>query len=70
MPLDPVLLEVLACPCEYHAPVRVVDEPPTAIECERCRTTFPVRDGIPVMLLDDATPGPHGIGRPLSPVTE
>jgi hypothetical protein len=50
--------------------VDVVGEPPTAIECRRCRTTFPVRDGIPVMLLDDATPGPHGIGRPLSPVTE
>ena len=70
MPLDPVLLEVLACPCEHHAPVEVVGEPPTAVECRRCRTSFPVRDGIPVMLLDDATPGPHGIGRPLSPVTE
>ena len=26
-PLDPVLLEVLACPCEHHAPVRVDGEP-------------------------------------------
>ena len=25
--LDPVLLEVLACPCEHHAPVRVLGDP-------------------------------------------
>ncbi len=64
-PLDPVLLEVLACPCDRHAPVRVEGEPPAAIVCTRCLTSFPVRDGIPVMLLDDATPGPQGIGADL-----
>ena len=62
MSLDPVLVEVLACPCDHHAPVRVEGEPPVAVACRRCRTSFPVRDGIPVMLLDDATPGPQGIG--------
>ena len=46
--LDPILLEVLACPCEHHSPVTVQGEPATALECTRCRTTFPVRDGIPV----------------------
>ncbi len=60
--LDPVLLEVLACPCEHHAPVRAEGTPTDAIVCTRCETSFPVRDGIPVMLLDDATPGPRGIG--------
>jgi uncharacterized protein YbaR (Trm112 family) len=45
--------------------VSVVGDPAHTIECTRCRTTFPVRDGIPVMLLDDATPGPQGIGAPL-----
>ena len=59
--LDPILLEVLACPCEHHAPVRV-DAPGSALVCTRCSTSFPVRDGIPVMLLDEATPGPRGIG--------
>ena len=61
MTLDPVLLEVLACPCEHHAPVSV-DVAASALVCTRCATSFPVRDGIPVMLLDDATPGPQGIG--------
>jgi hypothetical protein len=37
----------------------------TALVCTRCRTSFPIRDGIPVMLLDEATPGPGGIGADL-----
>lgn len=57
--LDPRLLEILACPCEHHAPVAPVGD---SLRCTRCATTFPVRDGIPVMLLDEATPGPRGIG--------
>jgi len=59
--LDPLLLEILACPCEHHAPVSV-DVPGSALVCTRCATSFPVRDGIPVMLLDEAVPGPDGIG--------
>jgi uncharacterized protein YbaR (Trm112 family) len=59
MEIDPLLLEVLACPCEHHAPVDLTGE---TFVCTRCRTTFPIRDGIPVMLLDEATPGPAGIG--------
>ncbi len=66
MTIDPLLLEVLACPCEHHAPVEPTGaEDPTratALVCTRCRTSFPVRDGIPVMLLDEATPGPEGLG--------
>jgi uncharacterized protein YbaR (Trm112 family) len=57
--LDPRLLEILACPCQHHAPVAESDG---AVVCQRCRTSFPITDGIPVMLLDQATPGPQGIG--------
>jgi len=57
--LRPELWEVLACPCPVHAPVRAGVQ---AIECTVCSTTFPVRDGVPVMLLDEATIGPAGIG--------
>ena len=70
MTLDPMLLEILACPCEHHAPVQPDTgedlAAATALECTRCRTTFPIRDGIPVMLLDEATPGPQGVGADLS----
>lgn len=61
------LWDILACPCPAHAPV----EPDTAtgrIACTACGRSFPVRDGIPVMLIDEATlpadgtadPGPEG----------
>jgi hypothetical protein len=59
MKLDPLLLEVLACPCEHHSPVAPAG---AELVCARCRTRFPVREGIPVMLLDEATPGPMGVG--------
>ncbi len=57
--LDPQLLAILACPCEHHAPV---EQDGQALRCVRCATTFPISDGIPVMLLDEATPGPRGSG--------
>lgn len=61
--LDPELLDIIACPCVEHAGLeltQVADS--TVLACVRCRTTFPVRGGIPVLLLDEATAGPRGIG--------
>jgi len=53
--LDPLLLEILACPSEDHAPL-VVDGQRGILVCTACGRGFPVRDGIPVMLLDEAVP--------------
>jgi uncharacterized protein YbaR (Trm112 family) len=53
--LDPLLLEILACPCEVHAALEV-DVDRRLLVCSVCRRGFPVRDGIPVMLLDEAVP--------------
>lgn len=53
--LDPLLLEILACPCEVHAPL-TVDQQRSLLVCTACHRGFPVRDGIPVMLLDEAVP--------------
>lgn len=52
MVLDQQLLEVLACPkCKGKvSPV----EGERALVCERCRLQYPVRDGIPVMLVEEA----------------
>lgn len=64
MTLDPLLLDVLACPCPQHA---AVEQTPEGIRCTACAAVFPIRDGIPVMLLDQATPGPSGVvGKPAS----
>lgn len=55
--LDPALLEVLACPADHHAPL-TLGEPgaPMALSltCTDCGRVFAVRDGIPVLLLDEA----------------
>jgi len=59
--LDPRLAGVLACPCPQHAPVEPAPDT-DALRCQQCATSFPIRDGIPVMLLSEATPGPRGIG--------
>jgi len=47
------LWEVLACPCDAHGAV-VADEQDQMIVCTVCQRRFPVRDGVPVMLLDEA----------------
>jgi uncharacterized protein len=51
--LDPVLLEILACPDTHHTPL-TVDEAAGELVCATCGRAFPVRDGIPVLLLDEA----------------
>jgi uncharacterized protein YbaR (Trm112 family) len=50
--LDPSLLEILACPA-CHFELRV-DEAAERLECTGCGRRYPVRDDIPVMLLDEA----------------
>lgn len=61
MNLDPELLEILACPCPRHESL-VVDEERQALVCRYCATAFEVRDDIPILLLDEAQPGPAGVG--------
>ena len=51
--LDPALLAILACPDTHHSPL-VVDEAASGLVCSNCDRAFPVRDGIPVLLLDEA----------------
>ncbi len=51
--LDPLLLEILACPDTHHTRL-TVDEAASELVCPTCDRAFPVRDGIPVLLLDEA----------------
>ncbi|MDQ3886381.1 MAG: Trm112 family protein [Actinomycetota bacterium] len=58
--LDPQLMEILACPCPQHAELRVgtaSDPDAEALTCAGCGRSFPVTDGIPVLLLDEVLPG-------------
>jgi uncharacterized protein len=51
--LDPELLAILACPDTHHSPL-TVDEAASELLCTTCDRAFPVREGIPVLLLDEA----------------
>jgi len=56
MTLDPKLLAILVCPkCKGALSHREADQ---ALDCPACRLRYPVRDGIPVMLIDEALPLP------------
>jgi uncharacterized protein YbaR (Trm112 family) len=68
MPIDETLLEMLACPSDDHAPLREeVQDGAEVLVCTSCLSSFPVEDGIPVLLLDEARPGPNGLGVPANP---
>jgi uncharacterized protein YbaR (Trm112 family) len=55
MSLDPQLLEILACPDTHHAPLTLDAEEQT-LTCTECGRVFEIRDGLPVLLLDEARP--------------
>ncbi len=52
MNLDPALLEILVCP-DCRSPL-AVDEGASELVCTGCGLAYPVRDDIPVLLVDEA----------------
>jgi uncharacterized protein len=57
MPLDPRLLEILACP-EDKGPLWYFEDE-SCLYNERLRRRYAIRDGIPVMLIDEAETVPE-----------
>ena len=53
MPVDPELLDILACP-HCKTPVQLVNNG-TALKCPTCKRVYAIKDDIPVMLIDEAT---------------
>lgn len=53
MALDPQLLELLACP-EDKGPLYPLEDEGVLYN-PRLRRSYPIRDGIPAMLVDEAT---------------
>ena len=51
-PVDPRLLEILVCPA-CHGPLRY-DRDRQELVSERAGLAYPIRDGIPIMLVDEA----------------
>ncbi len=50
--IDPQLLEILACPL-CKAKVALEGD---RLVCVQCGRRYPIRDGIPVMLVEEAEP--------------
>ena len=52
--LDPELLSILVCPkCKGE----LRNEPePSSLVCENCALRYPVREDIPILLIDEAEP--------------
>jgi len=57
MPVDKELLEILACP-NCKTPGRLVNNG-QGLKCDKCRRVYPIKDDIPVMLIDEATVDPE-----------
>lgn len=54
MSLSPQLLRILVCPkCKNSLEYRESEQ---SLLCHSCRLRYAVRDDIPVMLVDEATP--------------
>ena len=52
MAIDSELLEILACPKCKTAVVLVDND--SGLKCRTCRRVYPIKDDIPVMLIDEA----------------
>ena len=53
MALDPQILEILACPvCKENVNLTADEK---GLKCVKCHRVYPIKDDIPVMLIDEAT---------------
>jgi len=54
MPFDKNLASLLACP-KCRRALRLLDDE-SGFACEACRLVYPIQDGIPNFLIDEARP--------------
>lgn len=51
------LLEILACPaCKNGISLQEYKKDEHGLKCDQCNCIYPIKDGIPVMLIDEAIP--------------
>jgi uncharacterized protein YbaR (Trm112 family) len=54
--IDPLLAEILVCPMDKAALIQDIEA--SRLECTSCGRRYPVREGIPIMLVEEAEGGP------------
>jgi uncharacterized protein YbaR (Trm112 family) len=57
MPIPKDLLDILVCP-ECKTPLHTLADSANGLQCEICRRIYPIRDDIPVLIIDQATKAP------------
>lgn len=62
MEISPKLIEMLVCPV-CRTPVKLTADN-HGLRCSQCRLIYPIRDGFPVMIKDEAQPEPGSEARP------
>jgi uncharacterized protein YbaR (Trm112 family) len=61
VPLDPELVEILACPaCESRPPLRLAGE---TLVCDQCGRIYAIEDDIPNLLPEEATLPTDGLAK-------
>lgn len=53
MAVSQELLDILVCPLD-KAPVHIQPDQ-SGLKCEKCHRVYPIKDDIPVMLVEEAT---------------
>ena len=53
--IDPALLAILACPADDNRPPLRLEQ--GTLVCDQCRRIYPIQDGIPILLPEEATIG-------------
>lgn len=56
MSLDPQLLEMITCPAPEHGAL-AYDAGKETLTCQSCKRVYPVKDGLPVLLIDESVEG-------------
>ena len=63
------LLDILACPAsDERPPVRLCEDEQSLV-CDRCGRHYPIRDDIPVMLVEEAVQRPIRVESETGPGT-
>lgn len=55
--MDSALLSILACPkCRSPLVLQRLHDRDSGLECAACAVVYPIRDDIPVLLIEEAVP--------------
>lgn len=51
--MDKKLLDIVACPCCKGSIIEFNLENKEFLKCERCKVLYPIKEGIPVLLIEE-----------------